>query len=250
MCGGSGSPDLCKRIKACAKGTTTVVPFSFGTRHITNCRRARALMGPFSVILKNDQRTRLRVPIVRQLNMTHSDMIRRLAVAVTTACCCLPALSQDRIYRCGNEYTNDAEVAKSRGCKPMDGGNITIIQGTSTRKAESKPAPAPRAVSSNSTPRSGTDRVEPGTQRARDSDARLILEAELRKAQERLAQANKAYANGAPDKEGIEFRNHQRYLDRVAELKANVERAESDVSSIQRELARFGASKGTTPTEQ
>jgi hypothetical protein len=150
-----------------------------------------------------------------------------------------PAQAQERIYRCGNEYTNDAELAKSRGCKPMDGGNFTVIQNTATPR----PAPpAPRAAASAPAVRNGGERVDSQAQRARDSDARTILEAELRKAQERLAQAEKAYANGAPEKEGIEGRNHQRYLDRVAELKAGVARAEGDVESIRRELSRLGAS--------
>ena len=68
------------------------------------------------------------------------------------------------------------------------------------------------------------------------------IEAELRKAEERLAQARKEYANGEPVKQGIESRNYQRYLDRVAELKAAVARAESDVAGLQRELGRLPAS--------
>lgn len=172
------------------------------------------------------------------------------SLALLMACCCLPVLAQDRIFRCGNEYTNDAEVAKSRGCKPMDGGNITIIQGPVTRNSDSKPA-TPRPASSTPVTRSSSERVDSGEQRARDSDARAILETELRKAQERLDQASKAYANGSPEKEGIEFRNHQRYLDRVAELKAAVTRAESDVASIQRELSRMGGgAKSSGPVTQ
>ena len=82
--------------------------------------------------------------------------------------------------------------------------------------------------------------MDNAAQRARDSDARAILEAELRKAEERLAEAKKAYANGEPEKQGIESRNYQRYLDRVAELKAAVTRAENDVAGIKRELDRLG----------
>jgi len=153
--------------------------------------------------------------------------------------------AQERIYRCGNEYTNNAELARSRGCKAIDGGNLTIIPSTApARSTDTRPAAA-RPASGASTPRNGAQRVDPGEQRARDSDARAILEAELRKAQERLAQAEKAYANGEPEKEGIEGRNHQRYLDRVAELKAALGRAQSDVESIRRELARLGAAPGT-----
>ncbi len=144
-----------------------------------------------------------------------------------------PALAQDAIYRCGNEYTNNPAVAKQRGCTPLQGGNVTVIEGT-----RPSPAAAPRssgAGSGNTAPR-----VDSAAQRARDADARAILETELRRAEERLAEAQKAYANGEPEKQGIEGRNHQRYLDRVAELKAAVGRAENDVAGIRRELQRLG----------
>ncbi len=143
------------------------------------------------------------------------------------------AFAQERIYRCGNEYTNNVTVAKAKGCKTMEGGNITIIQGPAT-----PPAAAPRTAST-APPRSSAPKSETPEQRARDSDARQILEAELRKADQRLAEAQKAYANGQPEKEGIESRNHQRYLDRVANLKDAVTRAEADVSGLRRELGRL-----------
>jgi hypothetical protein len=42
---------------------------------------------------------------------------------------------------------------------------------------------------------------------------------------------------------GPEHRNHQKYLDRVAELKASIARNENDIAGIQRELTRATASK-------
>lgn len=158
-------------------------------------------------------------------------------LAATMALLAAPvALAQNQVFRCGsNEYIDNAEVAKARGCKPMDGGNITVVQGTQPQRAsETRAASKPAATPS----RSGGERVDSSAQRARDSDARAILEAELKKAEERLAQAKAEYANGEPEKQGIEGRNYQRYLDRVAELKAALARAESDVASIKRELAR------------
>ncbi|MEZ5662707.1 MAG: hypothetical protein R3E94_04160 [Burkholderiaceae bacterium] len=149
--------------------------------------------------------------------------------------------AQGPIFRCPGtpvEYINDAQQAKARGCKPMEGGNITIIQGTTPRAA-----PAPAAARPAAASRSGGDPVDPAAQRARESDARAILENELRQAQERLAKAKADYADGQPPKQGIEGRNHQRYLDRVADLKAELNRAESDVAGIQRELERLGAPK-------
>lgn len=154
---------------------------------------------------------------------------RWLLLAVS--CVCLTSVqAQERIYRCGNEYTNNATVAKAKGCKPMEGGNITIIQGPAQPSPKAGGSAAPRSAPKADSPE----------QRARDNDARQILESELRKAEERLSQAQKAYANGAPEKEGIEARNHQRYLDRVAELKAALTRAESDVNGLRRELSRMG----------
>jgi predicted lipid-binding transport protein (Tim44 family) len=143
------------------------------------------------------------------------------------------ALAQGTIYRCGNEYINDATVAKQRGCIAMQGGNITIIEGT--RPTPASTAPAPR----NGAAQGSGPRVDNAAQRQRDADARATLEAELRKAEQRLADAQKAYANGEPEKQGIEGRNHQRYLDRVAELKDAVTRAENDVAGIRRELQRL-----------
>lgn len=174
----------------------------------------------------------------------------RWLVATAAALCLVQAQAQERIYRCGNEYTNNAEVAKSRGCSLMQGGNITIVQGTTPQRSNETRSPsasgAPRSSPSTAAPRNSTERVDSAAQRARDSDARAILEAELRKAQERLAQAQKEYANGEPEKQGIESRNYQRYLDRVAELKAAVDRAQGDVDGIRRELARFNGGASAT----
>jgi len=141
-----------------------------------------------------------------------------------------PGWAQDRIYRCGNEYTNNATNAQARGCKLVEGGNVTIVQGTRVA-----PAPA-RAGSAVAAPR-----VDAGDQRARDADARAILEAELKKAEARHAELLKEYNNGEPEKLGPETRNHQKYLDRVADLKASIARSESDMAGIKRELARIPA---------
>ncbi|MDP3519070.1 MAG: hypothetical protein Q8S02_00445 [Hydrogenophaga sp.] len=149
------------------------------------------------------------------------------------------AAAQDRIYRCGNEYTNDPGDAKARGCRLVEGGNVTVIQGLKPAPAAGTPArTSPPATSSGA--RNDNERVDANAQRARDADARAILEAELRKAESRLSGLKQEYNNGEPEKRGPEFRNHQMYLDRVSELKAGVTRAQSDVDGIKRELARLG----------
>jgi hypothetical protein len=152
------------------------------------------------------------------------------------------AWAQDRIYRCGNEYTNNAQQARERGCKLVEGGNVTVVQGrrpagTAAAPASSTPAAGGSTASSASPP--AAPRVTSNDQKARDSDARAILESELRKAEARHAELVKEYNNGAPERNALDLRNPQRYMERTAELKASVARAESDIAGIKREIARL-----------
>ncbi|BEP62775.1 hypothetical protein GmRootV213_33290 [Variovorax sp. V213] len=150
----------------------------------------------------------------------------------------LPALSQERVWRCGNEYTNNATVAQQKGCKVLEGGNVTVVQGT-------KPSGGGSASSGSGSAATrapaGSPRVEGVDQRARDGEARSVLEAELKKAEARQAELQKEYNNGEPEKQGSEGRNYQKYLDRVAEMKAELARNESDIAGIRRELGRLPA---------
>ena len=92
-------------------------------------------------------------------------------------------------------------------------------------------------------PSSAGTRVDSAEQKARDADARQILESELKKAETRQAELLKEFNNGEPDKQGAEARNYQKYLDRVAELKANIARNDNDIAGLKRELVRVPASK-------
>ena len=166
-------------------------------------------------------------------------LITLLLIAATAPA----AWAQDRIYRCGNEYTNNAQQAKERGCKLVEGGNVTVVQGTRPAGAATAAPAAGTGAGAGTAPAASppsAPRVATNDQKARDADARAILEAELRKAESRLNGLKQEYNNGEPEKRGPEFRNHQMYLDRVAELKAGVARAQSDVDGIKRELARLG----------
>ncbi|MDI1245857.1 MAG: hypothetical protein PSV24_10690 [Rhodoferax sp.] len=149
---------------------------------------------------------------------------------------CANAQAQERIYRCGNVYTNTVTEAQAKNCKLVEGANVTVVQGT---RPASQPAPK-QASSASAGPR-----VASQEQKSRDSDARLILQSELKKAEARQTELLKEYNNGEPDKRGDEVRNYQRYLDRVAELKASLARNESDMAGIRREIERLPASGST-----
>jgi DNA repair exonuclease SbcCD ATPase subunit len=85
---------------------------------------------------------------------------------------------------------------------------------------------------------SSTARVDPAAQRARDSDARRILEQELRSEEDRLAALKKDYNNGQPERTGDE-RNYQRYVDKVGEMSAAIARKQADIAAIKREIQKL-----------
>ncbi len=148
--------------------------------------------------------------------------------------------AQERIYRCGNEYTNNVTEAQLKNCKLVSGGNVTVVQA----QKGSPPSGTKVAAANPSVPQ--PQRADSGDQRAKDSDARVILESELKKAELRQAELVKEYNNGEPEKLGPEARNHQKYLDRIAELKANISRGESDIAGICRELGRVPQSAASS----
>lgn len=161
------------------------------------------------------------------------------ALLISLAACLFVgnSFAQERIYRCGNEYTNTVPSAQTKGCKLMEGGNVTVVQGTRPHAAQQKQAAAAAAPQAAS---AAGQRVDAADQKSRDSDARQILELELKKAQARQEELLREYNNGEPEKQGSEARNYQKYLDRVAELKTSLARNESDMAGIRRELGRLG----------
>lgn len=140
------------------------------------------------------------------------------------------------VYRCPGPpvlYTDalSATEAREKGCRAIEGTPITVVQMPKAR-------PAAPAANAGTPARPGEARVEPGAQRERDAEARRILEAELRREEDKLAALKREYNNGEPERRGDE-RNFQNYLDRVASLKASITRSESDVAALKRELAKL-----------
>ncbi len=137
------------------------------------------------------------------------------------------------VYRCPGPpvlYTDalSAEEAKNKGCKQIEAQPVTVISGP-------RPAAKPPPIAASG-PRG--ERVDPADQRARDSDARRILEAELKREEDRLSALKAEYNNGEPERLGSE-RNYQKYLDRVAEMKEGIARKEADAAAIRRELSKL-----------
>jgi hypothetical protein len=165
---------------------------------------------------------------------------RPLTVAAVAALMAGPpaafAQQQGTVYRCPGPpvlYTDQitAQEAKEKGCRTIEGAPITIVQAARPRSPASGAASSPAA-------RNGEGRVDPADQRARDSDARRILSDELRREEARLAEMVREFNNGEPERRGDE-RNYARYQQRVAEMRAAIQRKEADLAAIRRELSKL-----------
>lgn len=143
------------------------------------------------------------------------------------------------VYKCPGPpvlYTDaiSPKEAKDKGCLSLESSPVTVI-GAPPKGRGPMPAPSPAA---SGAPAPGGSRIDPAEQRARDSDRKQILVAELKKEEQALAVLQTEYNNGEPERRGDE-KNYQKYLDRVAELKAGLARKESDVAALKRELAKL-----------
>jgi hypothetical protein len=149
------------------------------------------------------------------------------------------------VYRCPGPpvlYTDalSPSEAKAKGCRPLEAAPLTVLQsrrptGDAGAAATAPPnAPAARPTAPDS-------RVDAGAQRSRDLESRRILEAELRKEEDSLAALQREFNNGEPERRGDE-RNAQKYLDRIAEMRAAIARKQADVEAIRRELSKLPTS--------
>jgi len=141
-----------------------------------------------------------------------------LALFMANAACA------QEIFQCTDangkvEYKNTGET---KGCK----------------KLAVEPVVVPHLSNNTSGGATAFPKVDSATQKSRDSDRRKILEDELASQKVKLAQLQKDYNNGEPDRTGDE-RNYQRYLDRVQQMKDSITRTQSDIDSIQGELSKL-----------
>ena len=81
-------------------------------------------------------------------------------------------------------------------------------------------------------------RTAPEQQVERDQLARSVLAQELVRARQLQASLLDEYRQGDPVRSAAEVQSPPKYQERVASLKAAIERTERDIDSLQRELAR------------
>jgi hypothetical protein len=131
-------------------------------------------------------------------------------------------LAQEAVYRCGSIITNDAAQAKREKCQLLEGGAVVTVP--SHKRAVEVTKPANRVFVSPQ----AKNTEQQAVQRQRDSDAKAIIEAELKKTEAQLADLRKQYAEVSTSQD----------LERKLAIKQQIVRHESDVVSLKRELKR------------
>ena len=133
------------------------------------------------------------------------------------------------IYLCtdknGNKEYRNTNITK--GCKKVHLPYLTTVPAPQASVEERKPSK-----------RKEFPKVEKSKQKKLDQERKKILQSELRAEKKKLAQQKKEYNNGEPERLGSE-RNYQKYLDRVKQMKENIERTQGNVDALTREIDKI-----------
>lgn len=159
-------------------------------------------------------------------------MKRQLSTLIWLAAVAGYAQAQSDVYLCvgengAKEYKN---TGATKGCKKVELPGITTI-----------PAPKkPVQTASTKNPAASADfpKVDGGTQKARDNDRKQILQDEMRAEEQKLANLQKEFNNGEPERRGDE-RNYSKYQERVASMKDELSRTERNIEALKRELGNL-----------
>jgi hypothetical protein len=177
--------------------------------------------------------------------LRHSSLINRVSRDALLLGLCLAvwpvyATSEPQlIYRCGNAYTNLLDPAGN--CKPVTGGSVTVIEGTHVQG----PQAVSPSVNAGSVTNVGSVKIDNADQLQRDVQAQAVLQAELQRAKQQQAELLREWNNGHPDRRADEYRQPEKYQERVTQLRGSLQRLEADVAGLQRELSRLPVSKST-----
>jgi hypothetical protein len=126
------------------------------------------------------------------------------------------------------EYKN---TGATKGCKKIDLPGITMIPApkrSAMQTVVAKPASSP----------SEFPKVDGNTQKTRDNDRKQILLDELKNEEQKLANLQKEFNNGEPERRGDE-RNYAKYQDRVEAMKEDMSRSERNIEALKRELGNL-----------
>ena len=156
-------------------------------------------------------------------------------VALIGACMLLaPVGMAQSMWRCpGGYYTNnDKEAYNVGGCERVTSDSVSVIP---PPDPSTKVIPPPPVVEeppqSQPQPQVESPKPDPEVEKRKARERR-----QLAKKKKELEVLQKEYKNGEPDKMGPEFRNYQKYLDRVERMKKDIDKKNAEIEKLQSNL--------------
>jgi hypothetical protein len=167
--------------------------------------------------------------------MAASSMCNRWELRATSVAlfflCANASFAQEAVYRCGNEYTNDAARAKSEKCKLLESGAVVTVP-SHKRTMDVQKSANQNLKDANKRPAATPATSEQkAQQQKRDSDSQLIIQSELKKTESQLLDLRKQFDQIPANANGAD-------LDKKANVKQQINRHEADIVSLKRELKR------------
>ncbi|MCW7536967.1 hypothetical protein OOT46_03750 [Aquabacterium sp. A7-Y] len=175
------------------------------------------------------------LPCARRTNRRRLPALALAGALAASTPVAARADTEPRLFRCpNNRFTNvlSQAEASARRCRLVDApawAPKTRPEGSRRVQADAPPAVRGAALGV---------KVSREEQRARDADARHILEAELSREEAQLAALRREHNGGSPLRRSEDHGDPQ-YRQRTLELGLAVSRKESDIASIRRELAKL-----------
>lgn len=169
------------------------------------------------------------------LTIRFAGSTRRTAPLLLLAALCADVRAQTPVYKCIDQNGVPLFTDKNgRGCTLLD------LPGSIAAPAQHR-SPASSGAARTAVPvatPADFPKVNGAQQRARDDDRREILNDELRSEEKKLADLRRDFNNGEPERQGNE-RNFAKYQERVAQMKDNIGRAETNIVALRREIANI-----------
>ena len=158
------------------------------------------------------------------------------------------------VYRCPGPpplYTDNLseEEARKLQCDELSHIPLTVPQPQHRAQSSKDPHISKGTQESLSRPAEANNaniRIPSAEQKARDKDAKRILQEELKREEALLQTLDQEFNGGQPERQANE-QNYQRYLDRVAQMKDNITRKKADIEAIRRELAKLPSANQLPP---
>jgi len=183
-------------------------------------------------------------------SLLHSDyeknIMKKLLLITTLVAGCYSLAAHADIYKCVGDSGIPAFVdAKTKAGSSYKNCVLFIRDDSISSQPSSGKSDQRQNRSKTATP-ADFPRVDSKTQKQRDDKSKEILQQELESEKEKLAEAQKAYAEGASNPEVYHtkgaggktqtFRNVPKFDAKMQELQSNVDNHESNIKLIQKEL--------------